>query len=42
MFWARSATAVSATETAKPDLLITFDRPYMLVPDRLIEQTSVF
>ncbi|GGJ40749.1 YnfA family protein [Streptomyces brasiliensis] len=25
-----------------PDLLITFDPPYMLVTDRLIEETAVF
>lgn len=42
VFWACSATAVAAAEAAKPDLLITFDPPYMLVTDRLIEESSVF
>ncbi|MET7541424.1 DUF1445 domain-containing protein [Streptomyces sp. NPDC005507] len=42
VFWACSATAVSAAEAAAPDLLITFDPPYMLVTDRLVEETSVF
>lgn len=42
VFWACSATAVSATEAAKPDLLVTFDPPYMLVTDRRIEEMSVF
>ncbi|MER5182568.1 DUF1445 domain-containing protein [Streptomyces sp. NPDC002896] len=42
VFWACSATAVMAAEAAAPDLMITFDPPYMLVTDQLIEQTSVF
>ncbi|MEW2355776.1 DUF1445 domain-containing protein [Spirillospora sp. NPDC029432] len=42
VFWACSATAVAAAEAARPDLLITFDPPYMLVTDRLVEETAVF
>lgn len=42
VFWACSATAVAAAQAAKPDLMITFDPPYMLVTDRRVEETSVF
>lgn len=41
VFWACSATAVAAAQAAKPDLMITFDPPYMLVTDRRVEETSV-
>lgn len=42
VFWACSATAVAAAEAARPEFMITFDPPYMLITDRLIEETSVF
>lgn len=42
VFWPCSATAVAAAEAARPDLMITFDPPYMLVTDRLVEELSVF
>ncbi len=42
VFWACSATAVAAAEAARPDLMITFDPPYMFVTDRLVEELSVF
>lgn len=42
VFWACSATAVAAAQAARPDLMITFDPPYMLVTDRRVEETSVF
>jgi uncharacterized protein YcsI (UPF0317 family) len=42
VFWACSATAVAAAQAAKPDLMITFDPPYMLITDRRVEETSVF
>lgn len=42
VFWACSATAVLAAQAAKPDLMITFDPPYMLITDRRVEETSVF
>lgn len=41
VFWACSATAVMAASAAAVDFMITFDPPYMLVTDRLVEQTSV-
>jgi uncharacterized protein YcsI (UPF0317 family) len=42
VFWACSATAVLAAQAAKPDLMITFDPPYMLITDRRVEETAVF
>jgi uncharacterized protein YcsI (UPF0317 family) len=42
VYWACSATAVAAAQAARPDLMITFDPPYMLVTDRRVEETSVF
>lgn len=42
VFWACSATAVLAAQSAKPDLMLTFDPPYMLITDRRVEETSVF
>ncbi|MDK1361682.1 DUF1445 domain-containing protein [Arthrobacter sp. zg-Y1219] len=41
VFWACSATAVLAAQAAKPDLMLTFDPPYMLITDRRVEETSV-
>lgn len=42
VFWACSATAVDAAQAAAPDLLITFDPPYMLLTDQPVEASSVF
>ena len=42
VYWACSATAVAAAEAAQPDFMVTFDPPYMLITDRLVEELSVF
>lgn len=42
VFWACSATAVDAAQAAAPDLMITFDPPYMLLTDVPVEATSIF
>lgn len=42
VFWACSATAVMAAQNARPELMITFNPPYMLITDRRVEETAVF